>query len=66
MGVASSTCGGRGDVYTGCWWGNLGGGDHLEGLGINGDNIKMDFQEIGYGAWIGSFWLRIWRGGGHL
>ena len=23
------------------------------------DNIKMDLQEVGYGGWIGSSWLRI-------
>jgi len=30
------------------------------------DNIKMDLQEMDVGAWIGSSWLRIGRGGGHL
>jgi len=30
------------------------------------DNIKMDLQEMEAGAWIGSSWLRIGRGGGHL
>ena len=30
------------------------------------DNIKMDFQEVGCGAWTGSSWLRIGTGGGHL
>ena len=30
------------------------------------DNIKMDLQEVDVGAWIGSSWLRIGRGGGHL
>jgi len=29
------------------------------------DNIKMDFQEVGW-AWIGLIWLRIGTGGGHL
>jgi len=28
------------------------------------DNIKMDLQEVG--VWIGSSWLRIGTGGGHL
>jgi hypothetical protein len=27
------------------------------------DNIKMDLNETGWGAWI---WLRIGTGGGHL
>jgi hypothetical protein len=29
-------------------------------------DIKMDLQEVGWGAWIGSIWLRIWGSGGHL
>jgi hypothetical protein len=30
------------------------------------NNIKMDLQEIGWGAWAGSIWVRIGTGGGHL
>jgi len=30
------------------------------------DNIKMNLQEVGRGAWTGSRWLRIRTGGGHL
>jgi len=30
------------------------------------DNIKVDLQELGDGAWTGSSWLRIGTGGGHL
>jgi len=30
------------------------------------DNIKMDLQELGWGAWAGLIWLRIWTGGRHL
>jgi len=30
------------------------------------DNIKMDLQLMGCGVWIGSIWLRIGTGGGHL
>jgi len=30
------------------------------------DNIKMDIQEVGCRAWIGSHWLRIRTGGGHV
>ena len=30
------------------------------------DNIKIDLREVGWGTWIGSIWLRIVRGGGHL
>ena len=30
------------------------------------DNIKMDLQEVGCGAWTGSSYFRIGTGGGHL
>ena len=30
------------------------------------DNIKMDLQEMGCGAWTGSIWRRTGIGGGHL
>jgi hypothetical protein len=30
------------------------------------DNIKMDLQEVVWGAWTGSSWLRIGTGGRHL
>jgi hypothetical protein len=30
------------------------------------DNIKIDIQEVGCGAWTGLIWLRIGTGGGHL
>jgi hypothetical protein len=30
------------------------------------DNIKMDLQEVEWGVWTGSSWLRIGTGGGHL
>ena len=41
--------------HTGFWWGNLKGRDHLEHVYADGgDNIKMDFQEVGCGGmnWI--------------
>jgi len=28
--------------------------------------IKTELQEVGYGVWTGSSWLRIGTGGGHL
>jgi hypothetical protein len=31
-----------------------------------GDNIKMDFQEVGCGGMDGSSWLRIGTGGEHV
>jgi hypothetical protein len=30
------------------------------------DNIKMNLQEVGWGVWTGSSWLRIGTGGRHL
>jgi hypothetical protein len=30
------------------------------------DNIKMDLEEVGWGAWTGLIWLRIGTGGGLL
>jgi len=30
------------------------------------DNIKMDLQEVEWGAWTGVFWHRIGTGGGYL
>jgi len=30
------------------------------------NNIKIDLQEVGWGAWTTSIWLRIGTGDGHL
>jgi len=30
------------------------------------DNIKMGLQEVGWGVWARSSWLRLGTGGGHL
>jgi hypothetical protein len=30
------------------------------------DNIKIDLQDVGWGAWTGLIWLRIGIGGGLL
>jgi len=30
------------------------------------DNIKMDLQKVGKGAWTELIWLRIGTGSGHL
>ena len=30
------------------------------------DNIKIDLQVVGWGAWAGLIWFRIGPGGGHL
>jgi hypothetical protein len=40
-------------VHTGFWWGHLREGDHLGEPGLDGDNIKMDLQDVGWGMdWI--------------
>ena len=33
---------------------------------INKNDIKMDLQEVGWGKWTGSMWLRIGTCCGHL
>ena len=46
---------GRGEAYTGFWWGNLKGKRPLGRPRRRWeDNIKMDLQEVGYGGmdWI--------------
>jgi hypothetical protein len=30
------------------------------------ENIKLDLQDMGWGAWTGLIWLRIWTGGRQL
>ena len=46
---------GKGEAYTGFWWGNVRERNHFQDPGIDGrDNVKMDLQEVGYGGvdWI--------------
>jgi hypothetical protein len=58
---------GRGEPYTGFWWGNLRERDHLRDPGVNGRIIlRWIFRKWDFGVWTGSSWLRIGAGGGHL
>jgi len=58
---------GRGEVYTGLWWGNLRERDHSEDPGIDGRIIlRCILRKWDLAAWTGLSWLRIKKGGGHL
>jgi len=58
---------GRGDVYTGFWWGNLRERDHLGDLDLDGRIIRTwIFRKLDVGVWTGSIWLRIGTGGRHV
>ena len=59
--------GGRGEVYTGFWWGDRRERDHLEGPGVEGRIIlSRIFRKYDVGARTGLMWLRIGTSGGHL
>ena len=65
--VGHVACQGRGEVYTGFCWGNLGERDHLGDPGIDGRTIlKWMFRMWDVGAWTRSSWPRIETVGGHL
>jgi len=79
MGLVCSAYGGREEVYTGFWWGNLRERSRLGDKGVDGKVIlmKMDLQEdkitLGWifkkwdvGTWAGSIWFRIGTDGRHL
>jgi hypothetical protein len=58
---------GRGEAYTGFWWGILRKRDHLKNTGIDERIImRWIFRKWDVGTWTGSIWLRIGRGCGHL
>ena len=68
MGGECSTYGeGRGEVYTGFWWGNLKEKDHLGYPGVDGRIIlRWIFREWDMGVWTGSMWHAVGAGGGEL
>jgi len=58
---------GRGEAYTGFWWGNLKERDHLEDPDVDERVIlRWIFRKWCVGVWTGFIWLRIGTGGGHL
>jgi len=58
---------GKGEAYTGFWWGNLTERDHLGDKRVDGKIIlRWIFRKCSVGVWTGSSWLRIGTGGGHL
>ena len=55
------------EVYTEFWWGNLRERGHLEDPGVDWRIIlRWIFRKWDVGVRIGSSWLRIGTGGGHL
>jgi hypothetical protein len=58
---------GRGEAYTGFWYGSLNERDHLGETGVDWRIIlRRVFRKWDVGVWAGSSWLKIGTGGGHL
>ena len=58
---------GKGEAYTGFWWGNLRERDHLEDPGVNRRIIlRWIFRKWDVVVQTGSSWLRVGTGDIHL
>ena len=66
MGGAYSTYGDRRGVYGVFGWETWGKEIICKTQVYMGDNIKMDIEEVRWGIWTGSIWLRIGTGGVNL
>jgi hypothetical protein len=67
MDRARSAYGGRGEAYTGFWWGNLRERNHLGDPDVDGRIIlRWIFRNWDVGVWTKSSWLRIGTSFGHL
>jgi hypothetical protein len=54
-------------VYTGFWWKNLRGRDHLEDSNVDGRIIlRWVFSQWDVGVWTGLSWFRIGTGDRNL
>jgi hypothetical protein len=67
MGGACRTYGGKGEVCTGFWWGNLRGRDRWGDRGVDGRvMLEWIFKKWDVGVRTGLGWLRIGIGGERL
>jgi hypothetical protein len=58
---------GRGEAYSGFWWGNMKKRDYLGDPDVDERIIlRWMLRKWDVDVWTGSSWLRIGAGGGHL